>query len=102
VRVYRDPGYLADAFERLTRSLGAAHAMCGPGDPLVDGAVDWLHTVDELAADHGLPDRAAIHSGVVGFLGALGLTRRLSEPHRREPSIAWYDAGRLLALSGAP
>lgn len=102
VRIYRDPGYLADAFERLTRSLGTALAMCGPGDPLVDGAVDWLHTVDELAATHEVPDRAAIHSGVVAFLGALGLTRRLSEPHRREPPIAWYDAGRLLALSGAP
>jgi hypothetical protein len=103
VRVYRDPGYLADAFDRLVASLSAAHQLCGPGDPLLDGGVDWLYAVAELAEALDVPDRAAIHSGVVAYLGALGLTRRISEPLRREtPPIAWYDAGRLLALSGAP
>jgi hypothetical protein len=103
VRVYRDPGYLADAFDRLVASLGAAHPLLGSGDPLLDGGVDWLYAVAELAEALDVPDRAAIRSGVVAYLGALGLTRRFSESLRREtPPIVWYDAGRLLALSGAP
>lgn len=102
-KIYRDAGYLADAFDRLVASIGAALGICGASDPLVDGGVDWLHTVAEQAAALDVPDRATIASGVTAYLGALGLTRRTSELHRREtPAIAWYDAARLLALSGAP
>jgi hypothetical protein len=103
VRTYSDPGYLADAFDRLVASLDAARQICEPGDALIDGGVDWLHAVADLAHQLGVPHAAAIGSGVIAYLGAHGLTRRTSEPYRREtPPVAWYDAGRLLALSGAP
>jgi hypothetical protein len=103
VRTYSDPGYLADAFERLVASLDATRRVCDPGDPLLDGGVDWLHTIAELAHALSVPGVAAIQTGIIAYLGAHGLTRRTSEPHRREtPPIVWYDAGRLLALSGAP
>jgi len=103
VRVYSDAGYLADAFERLVASLDAARRVCEPGDPLLDAGVDWLYTVAELARTLNVPGAAAIETGIIAYLGAYGLTRRTSEPHRREtPPIVWYDAGRLLALSGAP
>jgi hypothetical protein len=103
VRVYGDPGYLADAFDRLVASLDASRALCEAGDPLVDSTVDWLHGVAELAQTLAVPSAAAIRAGIVAYLGAAGLTRRISEPYRREtPPIVWYDAQRLLALSGVP
>lgn len=103
VSVYSDPGYLADAFGRFVSSLEAAKLVCGDGDPLIEGTVDWLHALGELAQRLDVKEAVTIRTGISAYLGAQGLTHRISEQYRREtPPVVWYDAGRLLALSGAP
>jgi hypothetical protein len=103
VTQYNDPGYLADAFSRIVASLGATATVCDPSDPLVEANVHWLHWIGDLANRMNVPDAKAIRTGITAYLGAQGLSQRISEQQRREtPPLVWYDAGRLLALSGAP
>ena len=103
VRQYRDPGYLADAFSRLVGCLGATPRVCAPSDPLVDSCIHWLYKVGDLATELGVAEAQTLRTGIHAVLDAEGLSRRISEAQRREsPSLVWYDASRLLALSGAP
>lgn len=103
VAQYNDPGYLADAFSRIVSSLGATADVCDPSDPLIEANVHWLYWIGDLANRMNVPDAKAIRTGISAYLGAQGLTQRISEQQRREtPPLVWYDAGRLLALSGAP
>jgi hypothetical protein len=100
---YNDPGYLADAFSRIVASLDATPAVCDPSDPLVEANVHWLHWIGDLANQMKIDGAKAIRTGIDAYLSSTGLTRRISEQQRRErPPLVWYDAGRLLALSGAP
>lgn len=100
---YNDPGYLADAFTRIVASLDATPRVCDPSDPLIEANVHWLHWIGDLANKMNVPDAKAIRTGISAYLSAQGLTQRISEQQRREqPPVVWYDAGRLLALSGAP
>jgi len=103
VTQYNDPGYLADAFSRIVASLGATASVCDPSDPLIEANVHWLYWIGDLANRMNVPDAKAIRTGITAYLGAQGLAQRISEHQRREtPPLVWYDAGRLLALSGAP
>lgn len=100
---YNDPGYLADAFSRITQSIDATGRVCDASDPLIEANVHWLHWIGDLANRLDVPEAKAIRTGIAAFLGAAGLDRRISEHQRRgEPPLVWYDASRLLALSGAP
>lgn len=100
---YRDPGYLADAFSRLVACSSATVRVCDPSDPLIDSCIHWLYSVGDLAHELGVPEAVAIRTGIHAYLDAEGLGRRISEHQRRErPQVVWYDASRLLALSGAP
>ncbi len=100
---YNDPGYLADAFSRIVSSLDATPAVCDPSDPLIEANVHWLHWIGDLANQMKIDGAKAIRTGIDAYLSSTGLTRRISEQQRRErPPLVWYDAGRLLALSGAP
>ncbi|MGE0403946.1 MAG: hypothetical protein AB7T06_44980, partial [Kofleriaceae bacterium] len=100
---YQDPGYLADAFSRIIASLDATPAVCDPSDPLIEANVHWLHWIGDLANQMKIDGAKAIRTGIDAYLSSTGLTRRISEQQRRErPPLVWYDAGRLLALSGAP
>jgi len=91
--VYSDPGYLADGFGKLVASIEG----CSDDVALVEANVYWLRRISEMA------DNAAIRTGVQAYLSAQPLTERISMQDRREPPVpAWYDPGRLLALSGAP
>ncbi len=91
--VYADPGYLADGFAKLVASLEG----CADDETLVTANVHWLRRIGEMA------DNAAIRTGVQAYLSAQPLAERISMQDRREDlAPAWYDAGRLLALSGAP
>ncbi|MFN0251977.1 MAG: hypothetical protein ACKV2T_34190 [Kofleriaceae bacterium] len=100
---YNDPGYLADAFSRIVSSLDATPGVCDPSDPLIDANVHWLHWIGDLANQMKIEGAKAIRTGIDAYLSSSGLTRRISEQQRRErPPLVWYDAGRLLALSGAP
>jgi hypothetical protein len=100
---YNDPGYLADAFSRIVASLDATPAVCDPSDPLIEANVHWLHWIGDLANQMKIDGAKAIRTGIDAYLSSTGLTRRISEQQRRErPPLVWYDAGRLLALSGAP
>lgn len=101
--LYNDPGYLADAFSRITSSLDATVAVCDASDPLIEANVHWLHWIGDLAAKLDVPEAKAIRTGISAYLSASGLAKRISEHQRREtPPLVWYDASRLLALSGAP
>ncbi len=103
VTQYNDPGYLADAFSRIVASLGATASVCDPSDPLIEANVHWLYWIGDLANRMNVPDAKAIRTGITAYLDAQGLAQRISEHQRREtPPLVWYDAGRLLALSGAP
>ncbi len=103
VTTYNDPGYLADAFSRMVACLGATASVCDPSDPLIEAGVHWLYWIGDLANRMNVPDAKAIRTGITAYLGAQGLGQRISEQQRREtPPLVWYDAGRLLALSGAP
>jgi hypothetical protein len=97
VSVYRDPGYLADAFTRLVACLDGARGVCSPEDQLITSAIDWLHALAQLAATLDVP--AAVRTGITAYLVTLGVRRA---PWNGQPAIVWYDAGRLLALSGVP
>ncbi len=100
---YNDPGYLADAFSRVVSSLDATFAVCDPSDPLIEANVHWLHWIGDLANQMKIDGAKAIRTGIDAYLSSTGLARRISEQQRRErPPLVWYDAGRLLALSGAP
>lgn len=100
---YNDPGYLADAFSRIVSSLDATPGVCDPSDPLISANVHWLHWIGDLANQMKIDGAHAIRTGIDAYLSSTGLTRRISEQQRRErPPLVWYDAGRLLALSGAP
>jgi hypothetical protein len=100
---YNDPGYLADAFSRIVASLDATPAVCAPSDPLIEANVHWLHWIGDLANQMKIDGAKAIRTGIDAYLSSTGLTGRISEQQRRErPPLVWYDAGRLLALSGAP
>ena len=103
VTQYNDPGYLADAFSRIVSSLGATASVCDASDPLIEANVHWLHWIGDLANRMNVPDAKAIRTGIAAYLGAQGLSQRISEEQRRgTPPLVWYDAARLLALSGAP
>ncbi len=103
VGVYADPLYLADAFQRFVSSLDAARTICAPDDPLIDANILWLSWIGAMAHQMKVPDANTIRTGVEAYLGAHGLASRISEKQRREvPPLVWYDASRLLALSGAP
>ena len=83
----------ADGFAKLVASLEG----CADDEALVTANVHWLRRIGEMA------DSAAIRTGVHAYLSAQPLAERISVQDRREdPAPAWYDAGRLLALSGAP
>lgn len=100
---YNDPGYLADAFSRIVSSLDATPVVCDPSDPLIEANVHWLYWIGDLANQMKIDGAKAIRTGIDAYLSSTGLTRRISEQQRRErPPLVWYDAGRLLALSGAP
>ena len=100
---YNDPGYLADAFSRIVSSLDATPDVCDPSDPLISANVHWLHWIGDLANQMKIDGANAIRTGIDAYLSSTGLSRRISEQQRRErPPLVWYDAGRLLALSGAP
>jgi hypothetical protein len=100
---YNDPGYLADAFSRIVSCLDATPTVCDPSDPLIEASVHWLYWIGDLANQMKIDGAKAIRTGIDAYLGATGLGRRISEQQRRErPPLVWYDAGRLLALSGAP
>ncbi len=100
---YNDPGYLADAFSRIVASLDATPGVCDPSDPLIEANVHWLHWIGDLANQMKIDGAKAIRTGIDAYLSSTGLARRISEQQRRErPPLVWYDAGRLLALSGAP
>lgn len=100
---YNDPGYLADAFSRITSSLDATGRVCDASDPLIEANVHWLYTIGDLANRLDVPEAKAIRTGISAYLSASGLAKRISEQQRREPPpLVWYDASRLLALSGAP
>jgi len=65
--------------------------------------VHWLHWIGDLANQMKIDGAKAIRTGIDAYLSSTGLTGRISEQQRRErPPLVWYDAGRLLALSGAP
>ena len=96
---YADPAYLADAFARFVASLDAARSTCEPDDPLIRGNVHWLHRMAAIADEMQVADAAIIRTGVLAWLSANGI---VSEIRHEPPAIVWYDAGRLLALSGAP
>ena len=101
--LYNDPGYLADAFSRITSSIDATGKVCDASDPLIEANVHWLYWIGDLANRLDVPEAKAIRTGISAFLGASGLGKRISEQQRREPPpLVWYDASRLLALSGAP
>ena len=101
--LYNDPGYLADAFSRITSSLDATGKVCDASDPLIEANVHWLHWIGDLANKLDVPEAKAIRTGIAAYLSASGLSKRISEHQRREaPPLVWYDASRLLALSGAP
>ena len=89
---YADPGYLADAFERLVRALDAART-CAPDDPLIDACVHALHWLGERARALATTDL-----GIAAYLSVAAPGPRTTG----EPPLVWYDASRLLALSGAP
>ncbi|MEO8700002.1 MAG: hypothetical protein ABI867_08155 [Kofleriaceae bacterium] len=93
---YADHGYLADAFAKLVASLDVAHRETD--EPLVAANVTWLQRVSALAASMKLQDAAAIRTGIAACLAAYGLAGNSSQPG----AIVWYDASRLLALSGVP
>ena len=100
---YNDPGYLADAFSKITASLDATAKVCDASDPLIEANVHWLYWIGDLANRLDVPEAKAIRTGISAYLSASGLTKRISEQQRREPPpLVWYDASRLLALSGAP
>jgi hypothetical protein len=100
---YSDPGYLADAFSRITSSLDATARVCDASDPLIEANVHWLYWIGDLANRLDVPEAKAIRTGISAYLAASGMTKRISEQQRREaPPLVWYDASRLLALSGAP
>lgn len=100
---YNDPGYLADAFSRITSSLDATVKVCDASDPLIEANVHWLYWIGDLANRLDVPEAKAIRTGISAYLAASGLAKRISEQQRREtPPLVWYDASRLLALSGAP
>jgi hypothetical protein len=101
--LYNDPGYLADAFARVTSSLDATAKVCDASDPLIEANVHWLYWIGDLANRLDVPEAKAIRTGISAYLAASGLAKRISEQQRREaPPLVWYDASRLLALSGAP
>ena len=100
MRVYRDPGYLADAFTHLVAALDAARQVCADGDPLIASAIEWLHAVSAVAGTLDVSNASAIRIGIAAYLGALGIPQ--AAPSTELPRIVWYDAGRLLALSGVP
>jgi hypothetical protein len=100
---YNDPGYLADAFSRITSSLDATVQVCDASDPLIEANVHWLYWIGDLANRLDVPEAKAIRTGISAYLSASGMAKRISEQQRREPPpLVWYDASRLLALSGAP
>ncbi|CAN5892524.1 hypothetical protein BH11MYX3_BH11MYX3_19590 [soil metagenome] len=101
--LYNDPGYLADAFSRITSSMDATGRVCDASDPLIEANVHWLYWIGDLANKLDVPEAKAIRTGISAYLSASGMTKRISEQQRREaPPLVWYDASRLLALSGAP
>ncbi|MCX5745891.1 MAG: hypothetical protein NT062_25725 [Proteobacteria bacterium] len=103
IGVYDDPLYMADAFSRFVASLDATRTICAPDDPLVDANIHWLWWIGAMATQLAVPDARTIRTGVEAYLSAHGLQDRISEKQRREvPPLVWYDASRLLALSGAP
>lgn len=103
VRQYNDPGYIADAFSKIVASLDATTTVCDPSDPLIEANIHWLHWIGDLAHQMNIDSAQTIRTGISAYLSAQGLTHRISEQQRREaPPLVWYDAARLLALSGAP
>lgn len=98
-RQFADAGYLADAFARLVASIDGARKLAEPADELVEASARWLLQVAALAEQMQLVDQLAIRTGIAASLAAYGL-RPAETGARTDPAIAWYDAGRLLALSG--
>jgi hypothetical protein len=96
-RQYRDEGYLGDAFAKLAAALDGARAL--GDDDLAAASAGWLRNVAALATELGMSGAAMIGGGVDACLAGSGLTATAAA---EEGTIVWYDASRLLALSGAP
>ncbi|HEY4238309.1 MAG TPA: hypothetical protein VGM88_00760 [Kofleriaceae bacterium] len=101
VGTYADPEYLADAFAKLCAGIDGAKAA--GDDELAGAGVHWLHWVAALAQQLEVPAAVTVATGVAAYVSASGLADRISATQRQQvPPLVWYDAGRLLALSGAP